>query len=397
MPPKKRRRPRGEGAFYKRKADNLWVGAVTYEDEYGETQRPTVSSTDKQIAMEKFRALKLEVANGTYAPRSNMTAAGWFTYWVEEIVKPNVAPKTYKSYKGAIDNQIVPHIGETKRLPVTPAFVRGNLKHVGEKWSARTAELTHFVWNKAMKDAVKEKVIKTNPVEHISKPTNDTRTGTALTSEQARRVLLVAMEQKDRMVTRWATAFFLGARQGECLGLERARINLGDLTVDTSWQLQSLSTKPGFELDDPDRFDVPKGYELRPLYRRFALTRRKGQRPVLIPLPVPLAAIFKVHLEITPPNRFGLMWVSDAGTPIPNKYDSDAWHAALARAGVPDTRLHDARHTTATLLMETGVEESVRMAIMGQSSVAAHRRYAHVDLSLARKALGNLDGLLELG
>lgn len=396
MPPQKRRRPRGEGAFYKRAADNLWTGAVKYEDEYGETHRATVSSTDKQIAMEKFRQLKLDIANGTYAPRSNMTVSSWLTYWVDEIVKPNVAPKTYTSYKGAIDHQIVPHIGETKRLPITPATVRGNIKFVGEHWSARTAELTHFVWNKAMKDAVKEGVIKTNPVEHIQKPTNNARTGKALTSEQARRVLVKATEHKDRMVTRWATAFLLGARQGECLGLERDRINLGALTIDTSWQLQSLRTKPGFELDDPDRFDAPKGYEVRPLYRRFALTRRKGQRPVLIPLPAPLAVIYEVYLKITPPNPYGLMWVSDAGTPIPNKYDSSAWHAALARAGVPDTRLHDARHTTATLLMEMGVEESVRMAIMGQSSVAAHRRYAHVDLSLQRKALGNLHGLLEL-
>ncbi|WP_405490360.1 tyrosine-type recombinase/integrase [Nocardia sp. NBC_00511] len=397
MPAKKRRRPRGEGSFYKRKSDGMWVGAVPYEDEYGERHRATTTSADKVIAMEKWRALRSEIAAGTYSPGSKMTVERWLDYWVENIVKPNKAPKTYDSYRGVIDNQIVPNIGKTVRLPVRPALIRANLKWVGDNWSARMAELTYAVWSISSKASKGELGLKTDPTEHIAKPLNNKTTGTAHTSDQARLVLRAATAAQDRMVTRWAMAYLLGARQGECLGLERDRIDLKDLTVDTSWQLQSLKTHPGVALDDPERFVVPKGYECRPLYRRFALTRRKGQRPILIPLPVPLAAIFEVYLKITPPNRFGLMWVSEAGTPIPNKYDSTAWHAALDRAGVPQVRLHDARHTTATLLLEMGVEEAVRMAIMGQSTLAAQRRYAHVDLSVARAALGNLDGLLELG
>ncbi|NEW42772.1 tyrosine-type recombinase/integrase [Nocardia cyriacigeorgica] len=396
MPPKKRRRPRGEGAFYKRKSDNLWIGAITYEDEYGKTQRATVSSSDKVIAMEKFRKLRGEVETGTYRPRAKMTAARWLDYWVQEMVKPNKAPGTYRSYRGIIDNQIVPDIGEKKRMPLAPADIRANLKWVGENWSARTAELTYAVWSKALADAKGEGVIATNPIEQVAKPINNTKTGKALSSADARKVLLTSIERKDPMATRWATALILGARQGECLGLERDRINLDDLTIDLSWQLQSLPTKEGYKLDHPDRFDVPKGYECRPVYRRFALTRRKGQRPTMIPLPNPLAAIYEVYLDSTPPNQFGLVWVSKAGTPIPNKYDSDAWHDLLESAGVGDIRLHDARHTTATLLLEMGVEESVRMQIMGQSTVAAQRRYAHVDRTLARKALGNLDGLLAI-
>ncbi|MFE7799075.1 tyrosine-type recombinase/integrase [Nocardia sp. NPDC057440] len=396
MPPKKkRRRPRGEGSIYQRASDEMWIGAIWYEDEFGEERRASVARADKGDLVEEFRELRNKIAKGEYKPRSKMSVEKWFDYWVEEMVKPHRAPKTYKSYRDTIDNQIVPFVGG-KRLPVAPADIRGNLKKVGEQWSPRTAELTYAVWSVAMKAAKKEGVITSDPTESVTKPMNNASSGKALTSDQARRVLLSALESGDRMVTRWATAFFLGARQGECLGLERARIDMKTLTVDTSWQLQSLATKPGFDLDDPDRFDVPKGYELRPLYRRFALTRRKGQRPVIVPLPTPLAAILEVYLESTPVNRFGLVWVSDAGTPIPGKTDNEAWHEALKRAGVPEVRLHDARHTTATLLLEMGVEESVRMQIMGQSTVAAQRKYAHVDLSLARKALGNLNGLLSL-
>lgn len=397
------RRPRGTGGLSQRKTGRnagLWIGSYTYEDEYGEKQcARSATSMDKQIANKNLRDMITEIETGTYNPRKGMTVEKWFTYWVEEIVKPNRAPKTYKSYKDTIDNQIIPFVG-TRKLPVTPAIIRGNLKRVGEQWSPRMAELTYAVWSVAMKAAMKESpaIIKSDPTAAVIKPMNNQTTGKALTSEQARKVLLCALEGEDRMVTRWAAALLLGIRQGETLGLERDRVDIDALTVDLSWQLQSLKTKPGSSLEDPDRFVVPNGYEIRPLYRRFALTRPKTERSKrLTPLPVPLAAILKTYMEAEAPNRFGLMWVSEAGTPLPNKYDSDAWHAALKRAKVPDLRLQDARHTTATLLQEMGVEESVRMQIMGHNTVAAARIYAHVDLSLARKALGNLDGLLELG
>jgi len=62
MPPKKRRRPRGEGAFYKRSSDGLWIGAITYEDENGDVRRATVSSADRATAMQRFRALRRSCA-----------------------------------------------------------------------------------------------------------------------------------------------------------------------------------------------------------------------------------------------------------------------------------------------------------------------------------------------
>ncbi len=399
-PKKNPRRPRGTGGLSQRKSGpnkGLWIGTYTYEDEYAESQRASVSSMDKAIANRKLRDLITKIESGEYRPRAGMTVKKWMTYWVEEIVKPSKAPKTYRSYRDTVNNHINPYVGD-KPLPVSPAVIRGNLKKVGEaSKKPRTAELTYAVWSVAMKAAKKEGVIKADPTEAVIKPLNNESTGKALTSEQARLVLLSALETEDRMVTRWAMALMLGVRQGETLGLERDRVDLDALTVDLSWQLQSLETKPGSTLTDPDRFIVPNGFEVRPLYRRFAFTRPKTERSKrLMPLPIPLAAILKTYMQATATNRFGLMWVTKTGTPIPGKYDSTAWHIALKRAGVPDVRLHDARHTTATLLQEMGVEESVRMQIIGHNTVAAQRGYAHVDLAAARRALGNLDRLLEL-
>ena len=116
-----------------------------------------------------------------------------------------------------------------------------------------------------------------------------------------------------------------------------------------------------------------------------------------MPLPLPLWAMLKAHYEL-PRSPQGFIW-HDAGKPIGPRADYENWQNALLAAGIrdgdsPPIPLHCARHTTATLLLEAGVPEDVRMAIMGQSSVAAHRGYAHIDQSQARAALSNLDALL---
>ncbi|MFF2454097.1 tyrosine-type recombinase/integrase [Isoptericola sp. NPDC058082] len=57
---------------------------------------------------------------------------------------------------------------------------------------------------------------------------------------------------------------------------------------------------------------------------------------------------------------------------------------------------HEARHTTATILLEAGVSEHVVIAIMGHASIITSRGYQHVSQSLARRALDDVAGRLGL-
>ena len=54
------------------------------------------------------------------------------------------------------------------------------------------------------------------------------------------------------------------------------------------------------------------------------------------------------------------------------------------------------RHTVATLLQEAGVEEAIRMQILGHTTTTSHRQYAHTSTDLTRAALGQLEKLLAL-
>jgi site-specific recombinase XerD len=62
------------------------------------------------------------------------------------------------------------------------------------------------------------------------------------------------------------------------------------------------------------------------------------------------------------------------------------WEWLCKAASVRDARLHDARHTAATLLLEQGVDISVVQEILGHSTLAVTKGYAHVTSRLAREA-----------
>lgn len=70
------------------------------------------------------------------------------------------------------------------------------------------------------------------------------------------------------------------------------------------------------------------------------------------------------------------------------------WKALLAEANVREARLHDARHTAATVLLLLGVRERAVMDVMGWSNTAMVKRYAHVTARLRRDIANQLNSYL---
>ena len=97
---------------------------------------------------------------------------------------------------------------------------------------------------------------------------------------------------------------------------------------------------------------------------------------------------------------FGLFLVSDDdlvfcqsdGSPyLPNTI-SHAWIKSVKKCGLDGVRLHDARHTHATLLFKSGVSAKVIQERLGHSSVAfTMNTYAHVSPGMQKQAANRFD------
>ena len=89
-------------------------------------------------------------------------------------------------------------------------------------------------------------------------------------------------------------------------------------------------------------------------------------------------------------------WVftNKLGQPVVPNTDYHAWKALLRRASVRDARLHDARHTAATVLLVLGVPERLVMEIMGWSTTGIAARYQHVTDPIRQEVAARVGGLL---
>ncbi len=82
-----------------------------------------------------------------------------------------------------------------------------------------------------------------------------------------------------------------------------------------------------------------------------------------------------------------LVFAQPNGRPIDNKADYDDWTPLLQTAGVRHVRLHDGRHTAATLLLSEGVHPRVVMEVLGHAQMRTTTdTYSHVMPALGRDA-----------
>lgn len=128
---------------------------------------------------------------------------------------------------------------------------------------------------------------------------------------------------------------------------------------------------------------------------------RAGRRGIV--LPAQLATLLDQHRQRQDREREhagslwedgGWMFAQPNGRPIDPTMDRTAWKRLLADAGVRDARLHDARHTAATVLLLLEVPERAVMEFMGWSNSAMAKRYQHVTAVLRNDIASRLDGFL---
>lgn len=408
------RRTRGDGGLFKR-GDGLWVGSVELPSADGKRRRREVSSKDYATAVKKLRELRRQVEQGVLPVVAATTVEKWMTHWLDTIHGPTLRPKALKSYQSIARLHIAPLIGSKRLDKLTAEDIRGMIRTIQKggddrKPSTRNAQLAYVVLARCLKDAVREGMLWRNPSDAVATPKHAMAQRAPLEVQSAKAFLRAQIDAGDRLATRRAAAFLTGIRPGEMIGLTWDRCDLVNGLMDISWQLQQLSQVHGCG-DKTDgwpcgrvragycpkrKWDMPPGFEYEPLHRSLVLTRPKTNKGTrIIPIAAPLLALLTEYAKTqTGPNPHGLVWHHDDGRPISPREDHSLWKDALEAAGLPDSPPYASRHTVATLLMEAGVEEQVRMQILGQSSVQAHRGYTHVSQAQTRAALSNLDELL---
>jgi integrase len=375
--------------------DGAWEGWVSFGlDAQGRRRRKHVRGATKREVADKVKRLERQ-RDGGYAGDRPLTVTEWLDAWIVTRVTAGARAKTLEGYR-ADRRHILRAIG-TVRLD------RLSAEHVDKRWlailaaGAGPATCAHVrrTLSASFNSAVERGHLARNPVLVSRPPRYDAPEVEPLSAADARKVLDVAAGRRN--AARWSVALALGLRQGEILGLRWSDLDLdgGRLTVRA--QLQHLPWQHGCAASeaaptcghDPGR--CPERHGGGPV---FGPVKSAAGRRVLA-LPAPMVEPLRRHAAAQAAERLragsrwadhGLVFARENGTPIRKETDSAEWHRILRLAGVRNARLHDARHTAATLLLIQGVPAGLAIRLLGHSDARVTARYQHVVEEAARTA-----------
>lgn len=363
------RRDYGSGSIYERK-DGRFVGAYTVGwTERGTRRRVTVTAPTKAKAKVRLRKLIADHENdgGTVSPRTTVKA--WADQWLP-LAERDLRPSSYGATRSAITQWIVPTIGHRRLVDLTPAHVRAVTDAMRKEDRASSSQArTHSALITLLKAARAEGYAVPPRVLEVKAPRPGVSDRSDVEVQRAVAMLEVAARQPDG--SRWVAAFLQGLRPGERRGLTWDAVDFERDLITISWQLQPLPYR--VKRDPGSGFRVPDGYEARQVRDRWHLVRPKTSRGWRVVPMVPwLRSTLLTWREHAPDAPHGLIWYKASGDC--QKADDADWRALQDAAGVrhPEGRYygpHEARHTTATLLAEAGVEPHVIAAILGHSKM----------------------------
>jgi integrase len=398
-----KRRQYGTGSVYQRKSDGRWIGTIQAGwTATGGRRVITVSCTADKGEAECKRLLRIkqnEIARSGLPVEgvgARATVKTWAETWLTRTQR-EVRPKSWATTRSAINKWVVPTIGRKRLDQLTPGDVRAVTDAIRDAGlTSSTALRAHRVLLQMLHAAIAEGHAVPARVVEVKAPGKSVSDRGAVALDDAKALLHAAAGLPDE--TRWASALLQGLRQGECLGLTWDCVDLAAGTLDVSWQLQALPYVSG--RSGPLR--VPDGYEYRQLDGNLCLVRPKSKAGWrVIPLVPWMVQTLTLWRQIAPSSPHGLVWPRPDGRPQKAKDDLAAWKALQVKAHVTGPgrpwHLHEARHGTATLLLEQGTDPSIVTAIMGHSSILTSRGYQHVSQDLARAALDRIADRLQLG
>ena len=363
-----------------------WHGFVSLGfREHGKPDRRHVSAKTRGEVVAKVRELEQKRDAGQ-APVAGkpMTVGEWMDHWLT-IAKRSVRVKTYVSYESYMRLHIKPALGHLRLDRLQPEHLEAFYAHLadGKGLSPSMQLQQHRVISRALKIALQRGRVARNVATLVQAPTLKRVEVVPFTIEEARRILAAA--KTHRNAARWSVALAMGLRQGEALGARWVDLDLeaGTWRVTQGIQRQAYRHGCGGEPCGQKPLRCPKrvgGLLMVPP------KSDKGRRNIGIP--EQLVDALKAHRATQTAERkaagslwqeHGLVFVQATGGMIDPSRDWEEWKRLLVEADVRDGRLHDARHTAATLLLEQGVDARVVMEILGHSQITlTQNTYQHV-------------------
>jgi integrase len=375
----RQRRANGEGGVSRRK-DGSWMARYTVQTPTGRKRKVLYAKSQAEARRKLTEALADRDQGLTY-DSNGITVEGYLARWLEDSVRGSVKVTTYQSYGSLVRLHVCPTLGGTKLAALTAAHVQTLYRQkLDEGLAPKTVKYIHTTLHRALQQAVRWGLLPRNAAAEADPPRVSTPEMQPLSHMHARTLLDRA--RGNRLEALYVLAVSTGMRQGELLGLGWEDVDLEARTVRVRRTL--TLAKGGPRLTEPKT----KG-------SRRCIRLTSGAVDALERHREPQEAEGAAAGDTW--NAWDLVFCTRRGTPLrrDNLHDKH-WKPLLRRAGLPDIRFHDLRHTCATLLLTKGVHPKIVSEMLGHSTSVSITLdiYSHVIPGLGEVAASAMEDAL---
>jgi integrase len=327
----------------------------------------------KRAAERALAEMVSSVHSGTFIELTNEMLVEHLTEWLTAI-EPTIRPATHYSYSRNMRLHVVPRLGSVQLRRVDGGMLNGlyaellssgKCSNGGGGLSPRTVRYIHTILHRAFKDAVRWGRLARNPADAADPPRASADNRPAMktwTAEQVR--IFLDYIAKHRLFAAFLLLATTGMRRGEVLGLRWSDL---DLAVGRASVVQTVIViNHQVRIGSPKTAAGRRTVALDP----FTVTALREHRQRQLAERLLMGAGFTDH---------GLVFCRPDGAPLHPERFSRTFSEQAAKAGLPPIRLHDLRHTWATLALTAGVHPRVAQERMGHSTVGITLgTYSHV-------------------
>lgn len=338
-------------------------------------QRSKGGFATKKEAAAALAILSASISTGAHVDVGQLTVGTYLNDWLSG--KGDLRPSTARSYQIHMDRYLLPHLGHLRLSCLRTgdvermyaAIARGNAgrrRPVG----AATVRRIHATLQSALNTAVKRRVIAYNPAAHVELASAPRPRVTVWSPEQVGAFLDHA--QEDRLAALFHIVAYFGLRRGEAVGLRWQDIDLDAGSARIEQQIVQL----GYQTE----VGLPK--------------TKSGART--LSLDAETVAVLRAHRASQTAERLawgagwadtGLAFTRENGQALHPEFVTRRFGRLINAAQLPAIRLHDLRHTSASLGLAAGESLVEVQRRLGHSSITITAdTYTHVSPAVAKSS-----------
>jgi len=334
----------------------------------------------KKDAEKRLAELLHQLDNGIFSKPGKTTLADYLRQWLKDYCRANLSPRTAEGYESIVQCHLIPSLGQIPLTQLKPE----HLQHVySDKLSAglshRTIRYIHVTLRKALHDAVRLGIIVRNPVDAV-KPPRIQRPEMRTMNESDIHIFL-EFAKSTPYYALFYLAIFTGMRRSELLALRWSDVDLILCQLSVTRALHQLQDG-SLIFRQPKTAKGRRSISLSPSTTILLREHREQQEEMRQNLGLPLT-------------EDDLVFCHADGKPLLPNSVSHAWTKLANRTGLQGIRLHDARHTHASLMLKQGVHPKIVQERLGHASIQITLdTYSHVAPGLQQAAANRFDDIV---